>query len=71
MHMALYMALVHLWASQGYPDAVEVSARTLMPLAKIGALHPYHRSIKQLHAWRYIYYEPSFNPRIASRVYLG
>jgi hypothetical protein len=70
MHISLYVAILHLWAAQGRGKMVEISARKLMPVAKIGGVGPYHRTIRQLHAYGYVKYEPSYNPEVPSRVYL-
>lgn len=69
-HFSLYMAIVYLHWHRGGKDCVEVSARVLMPLAKIGSPGPYHRGIRELHAYGYIWYEPSCDARSPSRVWL-
>ena len=71
MHISLYTAILYLWSVQGFDGPVIVSARTLMPVAKIAGPGPYHRSIRQLHEYGYIRYEPSCDPAKPSRVYLG
>ena len=68
-HLSTYLALVYLGAEQG-GDFVCVSARTLMPLAKIASPGPYHRVMRELHAYGYIRYMPSCNPRVPSRAWL-
>ena len=70
LHISLYMAIVFVWARQGKPERVQVSARDLRPLAKIAGRGPFCRYIKQLHQFGYIVYEPSFNPAVKSRVML-
>jgi len=70
MHISLYMAIVCLWAEQGFAADVVVSARSLMPVAKIGGKGPYHRSIRQLQEYGYIRYEPSCDPAVPSKVVL-
>jgi len=70
LHLSLYLAILYRWSLQDFHDPVQVSARTLMPLAKIAGLNPYHRCIRQLHEYGYIRYEPSYNPAAASLVYL-
>jgi hypothetical protein len=69
-HISLMVAIMRLWLVQGFSDTVDVSARKLMPRAKIGGMGPYHRTIRQLHGYGYIRYEPSCNPEVPSRVYL-
>ena len=70
MHISLVVAIVRLWSGQGFANPVDVSARKLMPRAKIGGSGPYHRTIRQLDEYGYIRYEPSYNPEVPSRVYL-
>lgn len=38
--------------------------------AKIFGLATYHKCIKDLNDFGYISYQPSYNPRVGSRVYL-
>lgn len=70
MHISLYIALVLLAQGKQHLDPVQVSARKLMPLAKIGGKTPYHRTMLELAEYGYIRYEPSFNPNKASLVYM-
>lgn len=70
LHISLYMAIVYYWVQQGQPGRVLVSARELMPVAKIAGGTPFHRYLRQLHAYGYIVYEPSFNPVVKSGVVL-
>ena len=70
IHISLAVAIIRLWSVQGCSNPVDVSARKLMPRAKIWGLGPYYRTIRQLDAYGYIRYEPSYNPEVPSRVYL-
>jgi hypothetical protein len=70
LHFSLYMAVLYLRQSRGGEDGIEVNARTLMPLAKIGSATSYHRVIRELNAYGYIRYEPSCDCRKPSRVWL-
>jgi hypothetical protein len=70
MHISLYMAILYRWSANGSSASVKISARGLMPLAKIAGLTAYHRSIRQLNEYGYIRYEPSFDPAKPSKVYL-
>lgn len=70
LHISLYMAIVFVWARQGRPSRVQVSARDLKPVAKIAGGAPFYRCMKQLHRYGYIIYEPSFNPLEKSRILL-
>lgn len=70
LHISLYMAILFIWARQGRPVRVQVSARDLKPVAKIAGAAPFYRCMKQLHRYGYIVYEPSFNPSEKSRIVL-
>lgn len=70
LHISVYMAILYSRERQGAAGPVFVSARRLMPLAKIRGYGPYHRAIRQLHAYGYLHYEPSFDGRYPSRVWL-
>lgn len=69
-HISLYMAIFYLWVQQGRNGPAQFKARDLMPAAKImGGAH-FYKCIKQLDAYGYIIYEPSFNPAVKSRAIL-
>jgi hypothetical protein len=70
MHISLYVSILCQWRAQGLPNPVRVNAGTLMPGAKIRGKGPYHRTIRQLHEYGYIKYEPSYNPEWPSKVYV-
>jgi hypothetical protein len=68
LHMTLYMAICQCWAEQDYPESVRIDRAVLMAKAKIASTNSYHRVIRELHRYRYIRYEPSFDPEVGSRV---
>lgn len=68
LHLSLYLAICSLRPDSA--DIVRVSARTLMPLAKIAGKTPYHRTILELAAFGYIRYKPSYDPARPSLVWL-
>ena len=70
-HLSVYLALVYLRAEQDNSGAVHVSARWLMPLAKIASPTTYHRVMRELDKWGYIRYEASSDRRVGSRAWLG
>ena len=69
VHLSVYLALLYLDARQ-CNECICVSARSIMPLARIASSGPYHRIMRQLDAYRYIKYVPSFNRRSPSKVWL-
>lgn len=70
LHLSLYLAILYCWVQQGGEGPVKVSGKELMPLAKIGGPTPMYRCLRELHAFGYIDYRPSFNPAAKSKVYL-
>jgi len=59
-HMALYLALFHLWSRQDFKGPLRFYAAEVMPAAKISSTATYHRLIRELHDFGYIRYCPSF-----------
>jgi len=69
-YISLYMALFQLYNLNQFCNPVNITRVSLMDTAKISGLATYHKCIKDLHAFGYIQYFPSFNPAIGSRVFL-
>jgi len=69
-HISLYTALFICWQRQGFAQPFAVCRRELMCFSKIASVATYHKCIKELDAFRYIRYEPSFHPKLGSLVYL-
>jgi len=70
LHVSLYLAILYWWVRQGGEGPAQVSARELMPLAKIGGPTPMYKTLRELHSFGYIEYQPSFNPQEKSSIYL-
>lgn len=70
VHISLYMAIVARWAAEGGGSAVCFTARGLMPAAKIGGRSLFCKTIRELHAYGYVRYEPSFKPDDPSKVFI-
>jgi hypothetical protein len=71
VHISLYLAIVQRWAAQGGDGPVSFKARLLMPVAKIGGRALFCRTIRQLHEYGYLRYEPSFKPDEPSKVWVA
>lgn len=69
-HISLYMALFQLYNLNRFCNPVRISRSSVMDLAKIGGFATYHKCIKDLNAYGYIRYLPSYHPGIKSEVYL-
>src|SRR5258706_11307467 len=70
VHISLYMALIQWYSMHGNALPITFYARDLMPLAKYSSITTFHKSIRELHAYGYIQYIPSYNPFLGSLVYL-
>lgn len=66
-HLNLYMAL--LVQSQG-GGALRVNRREVMAWARIRSRTTYHRCLRELDRWGYLYYLPSYDPSSQSLVYI-
>lgn len=69
LHVSLFMAILHFYKKQNCIAPIPVTSKEVMKHAKISSACTYHRYIKELHTYGYIYYEPSNNPSIKSLVY--
>ena len=69
-HVSLYMALFQFYNLNDFKNPVCITRSKVMEVAKISGLATYHKCIKELAEFGYIDYIPSFNPSIASLVYL-
>lgn len=69
-HISVYLAVFHQWVLRGFPSAVNLYCRDIMPVAKISSKATYHRIIKELHLYGYICYRPSYYGKRASEIKL-
>lgn len=69
-HISLYMALFQCWNQNRFTNPIQIHRNELMEASKISSFSTYTECIKDLMAWGYIDYIPSFNPSRASQVHL-
>lgn len=69
-HIGLYAAIVEYWQANGGQNPAYAYAHEIMPLAKISANTTYHKCIRDLHDFGYIFYEPSFKRNQRSKISL-
>ena len=69
-HICLYMAIFQKWHLNGFKDPVQVTRKELMQLSHINAKNTYHKCLKELIAFGYITYIPSYHPLLGSLVYM-
>lgn len=67
-HIALYMALFQKWNREYFRKIIWINRWDIMEHAKIKSKTTYHNHLKNLEAWGYIMYFPSYNPTRRSRV---
>jgi hypothetical protein len=68
-HISLFAALVHYRQEHGFENPVQFFSHQLMRLAKISGTATYARIIRELDAYGYIRYEPSYKRNQGSKIY--
>ena len=68
VHVALIVALCHLWIKNGFNKWYPISRKVLMALSRIQSNATYHKTINELQYYGYLQYHPSFHPAQGSRV---
>jgi hypothetical protein len=69
-HISLYLSLFRLWMTKGGIDPLPIQRSEVMRVAKISGVATYHRCIRELDAYGYIRYQPSFHPANHTKVNL-
>jgi hypothetical protein len=69
-HLSLYLSLFRMWMGKGGVDPLPIHRSEVMRMAKISGAATYHRCIRELDAYGYIRYCPSFHPNCHTRVFL-
>ena len=68
-HICLYIALWKKWKDSNYAVPLRVYRSDMGRLSKIDSPGVYHKVIRQLSAYGYINYIPSYNRFAASEIY--
>jgi hypothetical protein len=68
-HVSLFTALFIQWQQNSFASPFAVTRRELMAYSKIASVATYHKCIRELDAFGYIIYQPSFHPQKGSLVY--
>ena len=68
-HISLFTGLFTCYGRSGFENPFPVNRKTLMAYSKIASIATYHKCIRELDAYGYIRYEPSFHPVKGSLVY--
>ena len=62
-HMTLYLAFFHLWNRKFFKETLTINRELIMERAKIKSKTTYHNHLRDLDAWGYLTYYPSYHPR--------
>jgi len=68
-HISLCSALFACWQKNDFISPFPVTRKQLMAFSRIASVATYHKFIKELGEYKYIRYQPSFNPKKGSLVY--
>ena len=67
-HISLFLMLWNKWAGMENGFSVIFYKYEMMPLCRISSRSTFHKTIKQLHAYGYVHYAPSYNHFVGSQV---
>lgn len=70
-HISLCLALCHAWVRSSFQNNFQVSRCKLMAASRIQSRATYHKVIKELQAFGYLRYTPSYHPVRGSSVSLA
>jgi hypothetical protein len=68
-HISLFTAMFVCWQRSGFSNPFPVNRKELMSFSRIASVATYHKCIKELDAYGYIRYQPSYHPKLGSLVY--
>jgi len=69
-HVSLYMALFQCWNFNRFSNPIPITRENVMSLSAIGSKNTYHKSLKDLHQFGYIFYRASLTKFHKSTVYI-
>lgn len=69
-HISLYLALFQFWNIQRFKNPISISREEVMRLSKISSKATYHKCMRELDAYQFIDYDPSYNPYRGSLITL-
>lgn len=62
-HLMLLVAIHHRWQNNDYKNPVGITRRSLMLISKLKSFATYTKCMKDLEAFGYLKYKPSYNPK--------
>lgn len=60
-HISLYMALFQQWNLHRFRNPISIAREEVMATARLRSRVTYHKCLRELHAWGYLHYLPSYN----------
>ena len=60
-HISLYLALFQYWNINRFQNPFQISREEIMAICGIGSKNTYHKCLKELHQYGYIYYRASLS----------
>ena len=67
-HITLYLAFFYLWNRKFFKETLTINRELIMERAKIKSKTTYHNHLRDLDAWGYIKYYPSYHPSRGSKI---
>ncbi|GAB2686691.1 hypothetical protein GCM10027037_05870 [Mucilaginibacter koreensis] len=67
-HVSLFTGLFVHWQRNGFASPFAITRKALMAYSKIASIATYHKCIRELDAYGYISYQPSYHPKLGSQV---
>ena len=68
-HVSLFTALFSCYQQNGFQSPFPITRKTVMGFSKIASIATYHKCMKDLDAYGYISYHPSFHAVKGSLIY--
>ena len=68
-HVSLFTGLFVHWQRNSFASPFFITRKAVMAYSKIASIATYHKCIRELDAYGYISYQPSYHPKLGSQVY--
>lgn len=68
-HISILTAIFICWQHNQFREPFSVTRRKLMAFSKVASVATYHKCMRELIAYGYVKYQPSYHPRNGSLVW--
>lgn len=68
-HIAIFAALVQFWIQKGKVNPIQAYSIEIQNIAKIMSPKTYHKCMRELHEYGYLFYVPTKNKNRRSSIY--